>query len=299
MPSFSHQRPIPYAKKIRYIAEAIGIYILYGFFAILPVGAASWLGGQIGRGLFPHFALSRKARRNLRLAMPDLDKTHEDEIIKGMWENLGRVFAEYPHLHHLNGRITVSGQEHMVAARDSSHGSIMVGGHFANWEVYAAGANTMGLGLHLVYRKPNNPYLDGLLRRSRAKAGALAAIPKTIEGARQMVSTLKNGETIGALIDQKFNEGIAVPFFGNDAMTTPSVAQLAFKMGVPLYPARIRRTHGANFEVTIFPPIPVPENGSREEKIFQMLTELHTMYEDWIRDEPEQWLWIHRRWKQS
>ena len=297
MASINYDRKISFLTRLRYFFEAMGVFLLYGFFAILPVGVASWIGGKIARTLFPHFAASRKAIRNVALAMPELDEKAKKRIVVDMWENLGHVFAEYPHLHKLNDRIKMIGGEHMIAARDSDNGSIMVGGHFANWEVYAASANTLGLGLHLVYRKPNNIFVDGLLRRCRHKAGALSNITKTVEGARQMVGVLNRGETIGALIDQKFNEGVAVPFFGHDAMTAPAVAQLAVRMSIPLHPVRIRRTNGANFEVTVYPAMKIPSKGNRDEKAYKILCELHALFEEWIRQEPSQWLWLHRRWK--
>ncbi len=295
MASISYERKIPLLTRIRYLGEALGIFILYGFFALMPVETASNLGGKIARTLFPRFAASRKADRNLKFAMPELSVSERREIIKDMWENLGRVFAEYPHLSKLSSRIAVYGEEHLKSATENP--TIMVGGHFANWEVYAASAASYGLGLNLVYRPPNNIYVDGLLRYSRRRAGAVSAISKTVEGARQMMSVLKSGGALGVLIDQKFNEGVAVPFFGHDAMTAPAAVQMGIRLGVPVHPARIRRLNGAEFEVTIYPALNIPEAGTRDEKAYQMLLQLHKMFEDWIREDPAQWLWIHRRWK--
>lgn len=295
MASISYKRKISPLTYLRYFCEAAGVYILYIFFALLPVGVASWIGGGIAKSLFPHFAASRKADRNLQFAMPHLSKAERKKIIKGMWENLGRVFAEYPHLNHLSKRIkVVSGGQYLEKVQ--SQAAIMVGGHFANWEVYAAAAKLYGVGLNLVYRPPNNIFVDGLLRFSRARAGAVSAIPKTVEGARQMMSALKNGEALGALIDQKFNEGIAVPFFGHDAMTAPAVIQMGIRQNIPVHPARIRRTHGANFEVTIYPPLSIPAEGDRNQKTYAVLCKLHNLFEEWIIADPAQWLWLHKRW---
>lgn len=299
MASVSYNRKISFLTRFRYLGEAAGIYFLYGLFALMPVEVSSWISGKIARTLFPHFAASRKAMRNLEFAMPELTDQEKRDIVRDMWENLGRVFGEYPHLGRLSSRIHLTGAEHLVRSQGSDTPSIMVGGHFANWEVYAATAQTENVGLHLVYRKSNNYFIDGLLQYSRRKAGALSAIPKTIEGARQMMAVLKNGETLGALIDQKFNEGIAVPFFGHDAMTAPAIIQMAIRLNVPVYPARIRRTKGARFDVTVYPALDVPKDGSREEKTYYMLCRLHEMFEEWIREEPAQWLWIHRRWKKK
>ncbi|MBV8939122.1 MAG: lauroyl acyltransferase, partial [Alphaproteobacteria bacterium] len=120
--------------------------------------------------------------------------------------------------------------------------------------------------------------------------------PKGIRGASRMAHALKNGESLALLIDQKMNEGVAVPFFGHDAMTAPAIAQLAVKYGLAIIPARVVRTRGAHFRATAFPPLAVARSGDEEADTKAVLLTLHKLLEEWIRERPEQWLWIHRRW---
>ena len=98
------------------------------------------------------------------------------------------------------------------------------------------------------------------------------------------------------LVDQKLNDGIAVPFFGRDAMTAPALAQLALKYRCPVVPARLERLDGARFRLTFQPPMELPDTGDREADVFETMRRVNAIFEDWIRARPEQWLWLHRRW---
>ena len=98
------------------------------------------------------------------------------------------------------------------------------------------------------------------------------------------------------LVDQKYNEGIPVPFFGRDAMTAPTVAELALRFQVPLVPARVERLKGARFRLTLLPPLDLPNSGDRAADVHTVMSQVNALFESWIRDRPEQWLWLHRRW---
>ena len=287
---------LPLRRKIRYLLETAVVYIFYGFFKVLPVDTASNLGGAIMRTLGPRLAASRKAERHIAFALPELDEQERKTAIQGMWENLGRVFAEYPHLDKLLDRIEVIGGHYLEDVRDSDKGSILVGGHFANWEAYAVVARKYEMPVHLVYRKPNNMYVDGILQRARFRAGAVSNVPKGADGARQMMRILKNKECIGALIDQKYNKGISVPFFGKGAMTAPAIVQMAMRFDCPIYPVQIERLKGCRFRVTIHPPVKIPELKDPDKAVSQSLLSIHQLFEEWIRQRPGQWLWLHRRW---
>jgi KDO2-lipid IV(A) lauroyltransferase len=115
-------------------------------------------------------------------------------------------------------------------------------------------------------------------------------------GAREIISILKKGEHVGMLVDQKLNEGMAIPFFGRDAMTAEAVALFALRIKCKLYPARIERLHGVHFRFSIYPPLHVENTGDREKDVRKVLTDINMLLESWIRERPEQWLWTHRRW---
>lgn len=287
---------IPVPRRLRYMAETALVYLLYGFFKIMPVDMASHTGGWMMRQIGSRMAATRKAERHIAFALPELSKDQQKAAVLEMWDNLGRVFAEYPHLKTLKDRMELVGGDHLKQVRDEHKPAILVSGHFANWEACPIMAQQYGIPLHVVYRPPNNIYLDGLLTRARGKGGAVGHISKDIEGARQMFQVLKSGGRLGVLLDQKFNQGMAVPFFGAEAMTAPAVTQMASRLDCPLYPARIERLKGARFRVTVYPRIPVPETGDKDRDSYIMLSQIHGLFESWIRERPGQWLWLHRRW---
>ena len=278
------------------------VYPLYFAFALMPVGLASalvgWLGWLVGV-LAP--GLSRRALRNIGRALPELPPERHREILKGMWDNLGRSIAEHPHINRLwedtkAGRIEMIGGEHLRAqAAMEKHPCLIVSGHIANWELFPSTGARHGLSMTLVYRRPNNPLIDYLMT-GRRRAGGGHFVPKGQEAARAMVNTLLRGGTIAMLVDQKLNDGIPVPFFGRPAMTAPSLAQLALKYRCPVLVARAERLGGARFRVTITPPELVPDSGDREADVLAYMTRINALLESWIRERPEQWLWLHNRW---
>lgn len=285
-------------KRIRYAFETIAVYAVYGFFWALPLDAASACGSFILRCLGPHLRLTQVARRNLQQAFPEKSQKEIETIITGMWDNLGRVAAEYPHLSKIWKNVELVGAEHLISVRDSGRPAIFFGGHLANWEINAQAAKKNGLNIHLVYRKPNNPWVDGLLRHAR-NAGAAGHIRKGAQGARDILAVIRDNGAVGILVDQRLNEGMAIPFFGRDAMTPTVVAPFALKYACPLYPSRVERVSGTYFRVTIYPPLLIQNTGHRENDERRILTEINALLESWVRERPEQWLWIHRRWPEG
>jgi KDO2-lipid IV(A) lauroyltransferase len=283
------------AKRLKYALETLGAYIIYGIFRLLPLDAASATGAWVMRRLGMRFGISNVARRNLALAFPEKTAAECERILQGMWENLGRVIAEYPHLHHIWNRVEIIGGEHILQVQTGGKPAIFFGGHLANWEVCPMASRRLGLSLHLVYRKPNNSGVDGLLRHARS-AGATGHIKKGAEGARQIISILKQGGSIAMLMDQKLNEGVGVDFFGRKVMTAPAIAYFALKLHCALLPVQIERLKGAHFRMTVSPPLTVAVSGDKEKDILDILNQVNTHLETWIRAHPEQWLWIHRRW---
>ena len=286
---------LPFSRRLRYALETAAVYALYGFFKILPLETASDTGGFIFSLAGPKMGISRRARKNLQESFPGKSRQEIEKIVIGMWENLGRTVAEYPHLHDIWPRIEIVGKEHLEAALAAGGPSLFFAGHLANWEILAIGPKRAGIDMNLVYRRPNNPWVDNLLRYARS-SGSVGHIMKGAEGARRIFSVLKKGGTVGILADQKLNEGIPVPFFGRDAMTAPAIAIFALKFGCPLYPSRSERLGGATFRLTFYPPLKTESTGDKEADILRIMTDINRMLESWIRERPEQWLWLHNRW---
>lgn len=289
-------RPITFAYRL----QALGARSMLGLFGLLPLDAASALGGWLGRAIGPRLAMNRRARRNIARALPELSEREIDDVIRGMWDNLGRVTAEYAHLHKFDcygdGRIEVIGAEYIDALRDDGRGGIFFSGHIANWEVCCLAATQRGVPAFQAYRAPNNPLIDPIIDRIRTRALGTPRYAKGIRGARRLVKHLREGDHLALLIDQKLNEGIPVPFFGRDAKTMVAMASFALKFDVPVVPARVVRLRGARFRIIVEPPMDISPTGDRDADIADIMGRATAIVEGWVREHPEQWFWVHRRW---
>jgi Kdo2-lipid IVA lauroyltransferase/acyltransferase len=285
-------------RHVVHFGEAAGLGVVMTMFACLPVDWASTLGGFIGRTAGPRIGVSRRALRNLRQAMPENSDAENRRILRGMWDNLGRAIAEYPHL----ARISASGSDRVEIVNGAAltgltaagQPSIIFGGHLANWEIGPSTVHLlMGASLLSVYRAANNPWVERLMRRFH---GVRRAVPKGYGGGRQLVYHLRHGGSIAMLVDQKQNDGIAVPFFSRDAMTAPAIARLGYRFGYPIIPVRVERLNGARFRCTVMAPIEMAETGEATPDVLATMTRVNAVLEGWIRARPEQWLWVHSRW---
>ena len=286
-------------EKLRYGAEAALFFFFMGLFRLLPLDAASALGGWIGRTVGPRLPPDRTARANLAASFPEKSQAERDAIRMTMWDNLGRVVAEYPHLgkfspHGNDPRITYEFRT-KVEPNSFPDGLMFLSAHFANWELMPILAHQLGYEGATMVRPPNNPYVARYIARQRGLLGPKTQIVK-LNAARRMLSTLRSGKAIYMLVDQKNNEGVPVPFFGRDAWTTPAAAAFALKLNSRMIVAVNRRIGGVRFHVTVHPGPDFTPTGDEPADI-QLLTALITArIEDLVRDDPGQWLWIHNRW---
>jgi len=209
-----------------------------------------------------------------------------------MWDNLGRVMMEYPYITPTaKNKTTIHNFEILQAYKGQS--IIFISAHLGNWEICPpAFALQHDLLADPMYRPPNNPFSDWILNKARTLNGRLHPIPKSKAGTKQLFQTLKAGQSVGILIDQKYNEGIESHFMGYPAMTTPSFAQLAQKFNAPVIPLQIIRSKGTNFEIIVHPPLNI-----KNKEITDIIQQAHSQLELWINENPGQWLWLHRRWK--
>jgi KDO2-lipid IV(A) lauroyltransferase len=266
-------------------------------FAMLPLDAASALGGWFGRSFGRHFPVHRKAMRNLARAMPELTPERQAATLAAMWDNLGRVVAEYAHLADIRegNRLELVGGEYVDAVRDSGKPAIFFSAHYGNWELMSLVATMRGIPVVHVYRAANNPLTEEMLRELRKPVGG-RHVPKGMQAARELLKAMKHNESLGMLVDQKLNNGIAVPFFGRDAMTAPAIADLALRSGAPVIPAHVERLGGAHFRVVVEPPILLEDTGDRDRDIYNGLLLINQTIERWIREHPDHWFWVHQRW---
>jgi KDO2-lipid IV(A) lauroyltransferase len=285
--------------------EGWGAALGFGLFGALPLDWASALVGALARTIGPRLGISKRARLNLARALPELSEAEIARIVVGMWDNLGRVAAEYPHLRKIRvfepgGRVETHGLEHMDRAVAAGRRTIIFSGHIANWEVGMLAAVQYGFSVKQtysvaqIYRAANNPLVDRMITRFRGDAGEL--IPKGAIAARRAIATLRRGGHLTMMADQKMNDGIPVPFFGRVAMTAPALASLALRFDCDVLPARVERLAGAHFRLTVFPPLPLPRSGDHHADVAELMTRVNQTLEGWIRDRPEEWFWLHRRW---
>lgn len=290
---------LAYRKKRQraYPFEALGVFAVYGFFRLFPLDIASALGGWIGRTVGMRLKGTRTILRNLERAMPETSVEDRLKIARGVWDNLGRTMAEYPHLGKFGiegpkSRIEVVGAEYVHALATDEKPGIFVAAHLANWELNARIIQNLGIPLAVVSRPPNNPWVNWLLRHAR-RAVASQELPKGTAGLRDLVRFMRAGGHIGLLIDQKMNDGQPIPFFNRPAMTGTAAATLSQKFACPVVAARIERLGGARFRMTFFPPLDMPEDP------VLAMTKINGIIERWIRERPEQWLWLHQRWEKE
>jgi len=286
---------------LRYAIEAGVFFSVIGFFRLFPLDAASAIGGWWGRTLFYRSHLSTRARENLLAAYPELTGGERETILREMWDSLGRNIAEYAHLGNMSirgerPRIALAGLENYEKAASRGKGIICISAHFANWEILPLAAAQYGVEGGAVYRPVNNPFVDRWLVRRRQANGPKEQIVKGAQGTRRIFTLLRACKAIFMLVDQKTNEGVAAPFFGRDAMTTPTPAALALKLGVVLLPISNERLGGARFRVTAHPAIDFVPSGDHARDVLALTTRINEAIETCVRYRPSQWLWIHRRW---
>lgn len=288
-------------RKLRYRIEYVVTLALLRVFGMMNVDAASATGGFIMRVVGPRLAVSRKALRHIALALPALDDGQRRAAVRAMWDNIGRTMAEMPHLRTICATRVELVNGGIVRNIPAGGAAILYGTHLANWEIFMPFANEqMGLTMAGVYRAPNNPHIARLLEKMRdPEGGRIPLLPKSRRGARDIVRMLRDNICIGLLIDQKYNEGIAVPFFGHPAMTSPAFVELGQKFDVPVIGARIERLGGAHFRMTIHEPLLLRDGNGDNLPAATVIAQAHGLLEQWIAERPGQWLWLHRRWPRT
>ena len=282
---------------IRWPIEALVFYGLAGILMIMPVGVASLIGGVLMRLIAPLTPFHRRSLFNIGYAMPELSLAERKKIANGMWMHLGRVLGEYLHTKNLvmSNRITYEGLEHLEPLKEK--GGFMITAHLGNWELVVAPALHVDLPVNVVFRRINNPLISKLLMRRVQVFDAV--FQKGIEGARGMASTVKSGKTFVALVDQKLREGEMLDFFGHKASTAVAHIKLAEKFNTPIVTVQIIRTKACHFHIVIKPLDLSGLDPKAPDYVQQAGTHINGVLEGWIRENPEQWMWPHRRWPAS
>jgi len=263
--------------------------------------AASDLGARLGRRLGPLSHKHKHVLANLRIAFPDWLPQRVAATAREIWGSIGRTLIEYPLLERIcdpaEGRVRVVDLGGLEAIRRGGRPGVFVSAHVGNWNLLPMAAVHTGIPLTVVYRRQSNPLIERLMDRWRA------SLPSTFlevdEATRPLLRELQRGRSVGLVMDQRYDRGAKVPFFGVPATTTLVPARLAVRLGLPLIPAQVRRLRGARFAVLIHRPIPAPAERDDEEEeaaALAMTAAINERFARWITGTPEQWLCAKRRW---
>ncbi len=284
--------------KVKYFFQFILIIFFFLIFKILGIKISSFLGGKLFQKIGPIFRSKKITESNIKRVFPDIDKKRKKEIISSMWNNYGRVFAEYMFIKNfrnsqLNKNIVIEGNEILEKIKNSNEKVIFISGHFSNFELMAMHIEKVGIKLAAIYRPLNNYFLNFVMERIRKKYICRNQIKKGIGGLKELIRLQKDGYSTALMIDQRVTEGIKSNFFNEKAFTTTIPAQLAKKFKIPIVPIFINRYENLKFKITISQPIKFSDDKS----INDITEELNRIIEKMILKDPNKWIWTHNRWK--
>jgi Kdo2-lipid IVA lauroyltransferase/acyltransferase len=266
-------------------------------FTALPLERASDVSGALWRHVAPLTHRHGRALSHLRDALPALSEAERERVIRSMWENLGRTFAESFHLHEIaaSDRVVYENEAVLRAWAARPGGRVACAGHLGNWELAILGIMQAGAAPWSIYRPMNNPLVDAYVRRLRGFLYTGGLVPKGPGIPRQFLKIVREGGTIGFLSDQRENNGITVSLFGRPAPSTTFPAMLARSVDAPVLMVRMRRLPGVRF-VQSFELLDLPETDDRKADIEAATVAIQATFERYVRDAPDQWMWAHRRW---
>src|SRR6185295_12378552 len=274
----------------------------------LDPDASSDFVGNLARKIGPYITTSRVARKNLRMAFPEKSEGEIEEILHGVWENLGRVAGEFVHLEKMwdydhtrpnQGRIETSDAEKFAALRDGGKPALIFTAHLANWELAAVCAAAHDLDAAILFRAPENRFMAEIIHETRsATMGQL--LPAGVLGTLAMTGVLERGGHVGMLVDQYRDVrrgGVPVKFFGRVTPANSTIMRLARQYDCPVHGVRVIRLPKNRFRVELTDAIELPRDSEGRIDVQPSMQAIMSIIERWIREYPEQWLWLHRRWR--
>jgi KDO2-lipid IV(A) lauroyltransferase len=283
------------------------VVLVLGLARLVPLdtarGISAWLARRIGPLLKGH----RIARTNLTAAYPNKPELEIDRILAGMWDNLGRVFAEYAHLDRLwdydadrsdSGRILLdeTTRKRFLELRAIKRPQLVFGAHLANWELLSWACGAYEGASAIVYRPTNISPIDRKLMAMRTQSGASFVAGKA-EAYFAIKRTLESGGGAGMLVDEHFPHGVDVTFFGRGCKVTPLLARYARQFDCAIHGGRLIRLGDGRFRLDITEPLAAPRDDTGRIDVAGTMQLVTSIVESWIREHPEQWLWIQRRWR--
>jgi KDO2-lipid IV(A) lauroyltransferase len=263
------------------------------------------VGGAIMRTIGPWLPEHRIGRANLRAAFPEKTDAEIEQILRGVWDNLGRVGAEIAHLDHI-----CSGDrykrtfidygpdniERFLRVKDDGKPAVIFAAHLANWELPAVIAASDGMDSVVLYRRPNlGAIADAVIALRRGIMGDLVA--SSMGAPVTLARALEQGRHVAMLVDQHYGRGVEVTFFGRKCMANPLIAMLAREIECPIHGTRVIRLPGNRFAGEISPEVAPVRDADGRIEVAGTMQAITAVVESWVREHPEQWLWLHRRWR--
>ena len=285
-------------KYIKYFFEFLFSIFFFIIFRIIGPKLSSKISGKIFEIIGPFFRSKKVIYNNIKRALPEIDENNLKNIENSMWNNYGRIFAEYIFLKDfrygkLASDVQIEGQEILNDIKENNKQVVFISGHLSNFELMAMFIERSGINLSAIYRPLNNIFLNGIMENIRKKYICKNQIKKGLAGLKKLIKLKKKNYSTALMIDQRVSEGILSPLFNEKALTTTIPAQLVKKFNIPIVPVYIERINGLKFKITINQPLTFPQNSSQQ----QITDNLNQILEKFILSKPENWIWSHNRWK--
>tara|TARA_B100000161_G_scaffold265204_1_gene240466 strand:- start:213 stop:1073 length:861 start_codon:yes stop_codon:yes gene_type:complete len=285
-------------KSIKYFFQFLLVLLSFIFFKLLGAYLSSKICGKVFEKIGPFFRSKKVIESNIKRAIPSISSEELKKITCMMWNNYGRIFAEYIFIKNfrfgkLNSKIEIVGKEILEDLKKSNKQVVFISGHLSNFELMAMCLDKSGIELCAIYRPLNNIFLNKVLVRIRKKYICKNQIKKGIGGLKNLINLKKKNFSTALMIDQRVTEGILSNFFNEKALTTTIPAQLIKKFNIPIVPVYIERIKDINFKIVVNRPIEF----SKDSSIQTITDELNRILEVMILKNPDQWIWSHNRWK--
>ncbi len=284
--------------------EFLLLWTLVKVLGSLPRPLARSIGANIGHLAFLLVPRLRRAGyRNLNLAFPQKTPAEREQILRGVYRNLGWLLAEFCQMRRYTPQNTLpflryDGLEHYLAANNEGRGVLILTAHLGAWELSSFYHSLMGHPMSIVIRRLDNPLVDNFVNRIRCLHGN--RVLHKDDFARGLLASMRRGETVGILMDTNMTppQGVFVDFFGHPACTGSGLARLAMKTGARVLPGFLLwEAEIGQYVLRFGAPIPLQSTGNFEADVIANTAAFTKVIEDYIRQYPDQWLWLHRRWK--
>ncbi len=263
------------------------------------------IAGAIMRTVGPWLPEHRTGRDNLRAAFPDKSDADIEAILRGVWDNLGRVAAEIAHLDHICSGdrykrtyidYTPDNIARFLHVKDDGKPAVVFAAHLANWELPAVIAASDGLDAAVLYRRPNlGAIADAVITLRKGFMGEMVA--SSLGAPVTLARALEQGRHAAMLVDQHYTRGVDVTFFGRTCKVNPLIAMLAREVECPIYGTRVIRLPGNRFRAEISEEVKPVRDAQGRIDVRGTMQAITDVVETWVREHPEQWLWVHRRWR--